>query len=71
MGNDGSCNTLSKIIVRKLQTEGYLNSLDWSGGLERWTGLLDWTTGALDPTASSVRIDICAISVYNSAKHAA
>ena len=22
-----------------------MNSLEWSGGMERWTGLLEWSTG--------------------------
>ena len=22
-----------------------MNSLEWSGGMERWSGLLDWSTG--------------------------
>ena len=24
---------------------GYMNSLEWSGGMERWSGLLEWNTG--------------------------
>ena len=24
---------------------GRLQSLDWTGGLDRWTGLVDWTGG--------------------------
>ena len=23
-----------------------MNSLEWSGGMERWSGLLEWSTGA-------------------------
>ena len=26
---------------------GYMNSLEWNGGMERWNGLLDWSTGAV------------------------
>ena len=25
--------------------EGSIQSLDWTGGLDRWTGLVDWTSG--------------------------
>ena len=25
--------------------EGYVNSLEWNDGVERWSGLLEWTTG--------------------------
>ena len=24
---------------------GYVNSVDWNGGMERWIGLLEWSTG--------------------------
>ena len=24
---------------------GYVNSVDWNGGMERWSGLLEWSTG--------------------------
>ena len=27
----------------KLLTKGYINSLEWSGGMEYWSGVLDWT----------------------------
>ena len=29
---------------------GWVQSLDWTTGLDYWTGLLDWTTGLLDWT---------------------
>ena len=30
-------------------TVGYMNSVDWNGGMERWSGLLDWITGVPRP----------------------
>ena len=24
---------------------GYMNSMDWNGGMERWSGLLEWSIG--------------------------
>ena len=28
-----------------LSTPGYMNSVYWNGGMERWSGLLEWSTG--------------------------
>ena len=28
--------------------KGGLQSLDWTGGLDRWTGLVDWTSGLIE-----------------------
>ena len=28
---------------------GYVNSLEWNDGLERWSGVLDWSTGVPHP----------------------
>ena len=31
--------------LNKLNAHGYVNSVDWNGGVERWIGLLEWSTG--------------------------
>ena len=34
-----------KLLPNRRLFEGYMNSLEWSGGMEYWSGVLDWTTG--------------------------
>ena len=35
---------LSLLRSRRMRI-GYMNSVDWNGGMERWSGLLEWSTG--------------------------
>ena len=43
---------------------GYLNSVDWNDGMERWSGLLEWSTG-LDYWSATLTI-LHNLSMYSS-----
>ena len=45
---DDTCTMASLCSVNLKRYDGYVNSLEWSGGMERWTGLLEWSTGATE-----------------------
>ena len=36
---------LSLSVTTEVKSIGYVNSVDWNGGMERWIGLLEWSTG--------------------------
>ena len=33
------------VWVVNMNFDGYVNSVDWNGGMERWIRLLEWSTG--------------------------
>ena len=35
----------TRVQTRGVKDCGYMNSQEWSSGMEYWSGVLDWTTG--------------------------
>ena len=48
------CRFDSILIYIGLPWQGYVNSVDWNGGMEWWSGLLDWTTGVPRPQVDTI-----------------